>query len=204
MEEHRAAEGGCLLGGGWVLLRSMVALFQMVPMLRVVVWPHLEKCLYSWIVRRRVSEGLTSLSRTGILMFSCPTFNDSSVFSLFSEALVHIKIFFLPSPFSEPNQEPEVLEILLRDVCITNCPISQPLMAASGICTSVSVCHPANQVQQITMTEAKCPKQTLCYREDWRGLFFYYFKFAFSFKRFYSLCNYLLLIEERTSEVWHS
>lgn len=77
----------------------------------------------------------------------------------FFKALVHIGIFFfLPSPFSVLNQDPKVLQILLRDVCITNCPISQTSMAASGICTFVSVCHPATQTQQTTMTGSKVPQ----------------------------------------------
>lgn len=84
------------------------------------------------------------------------------------------EIFFLPSPFSVPSQEPKVLEILLRDVCIANCPISQTLMASSGTCTSLSVCRAPNQTQQMTMTESqgKWPKQTLWYTGDWKGLFF--------------------------------
>lgn len=150
MEERRATEGGCLLVGGWL------ALFQMVHVLRAVVWPHLEKCLCFWIVRRRVSVRTclqsvknrnfrVSMSHIQCLFFFSPFFQSSHAYT----------DFFLPSPFSVLNQDPKVLEILVRDVCVTNCPISQTLMAASGICTFVSVCHPANQTEQITMTGSK-------------------------------------------------
>lgn len=146
--------------GGWLLLSSMVALFQMVHVLRGVVWPHLEKCLCFWIVRRRVSVRTclqsvkswnfhVSMSHIQCLFFFPLFFQSSGTYRDF---------FFLPSPFSVLNQDPKVLQILLRDVCITNCPISQTSMAASGICTFVSVCHPATQTQQTTMTGSKVPQ----------------------------------------------
>lgn len=101
---------------------------------------------------------------------------------------IHREIFFLPSPFSVPSQEPKVLKILLKGVCIANCPISQTLMASSGTCTSLSVCHAPNQTQQMPVTESqgKWPKQTLWYTGDWKGLFFTIFIF-FSFSRSFIL-----------------
>lgn len=144
--------------------------------------------------QKRGAEDLAESVRN--CKFHVSMFHIQCLFFFFFPKLWYIYrgIFFLPSPFSLPSQEPKVLEILLRDVCIANCPISLTLMASSKTCTSLSVCNAPNQTQQMTVTENqdKWPKQTLWYTEDQKGLFFtistfFWWCFFFSFLRSFIL-----------------
>lgn len=147
--------------------------------------PYLEK--YFWRDKRLSRVWKFHVSMSHILRFFMFLF-----FIYFSKLqYIYRDIFLLPSPFSVLSQEPKVLEILLRAVCIANCPISQALMALSATHRSLCVCHAPAQTQLMTVTEsqAKWPKQTLWYTGGWKGSLLLLFKLPSFLNIFKIFCS---------------